>query len=413
MQGLNYNQYLYLRTFSITMETRPEISFDDTATAFSYKSDKEIRKANFVFTVVNHPWVSSVATGAVKLGLKLGLPIEGLIRTTVFEHFCGGESIDKAEKTMQKLGSYHVGAILDYSVEGEHTEAAFDDTMQETLRTIEKARNSTHIPFSVFKMTGLASTDLLESIQSNKDLTIEEQQAWERAKKRVDTICAHAYDAGVPVLIDAEESWIQDPIDDLAYTMMAKYNNQKAIVFNTYQLYRTASLKNLREAFHNAAMHNYFFGAKLVRGAYMEKERKRAEENNYPDPIQPSKEATDDAFNRALEFCIDNKQRITFMCGSHNDYSNYYLTVLMNKHGMKPNDTRVWFAQLFGMSDNISFNLAKGGFNVAKYLPYGPVKSVMPYLLRRAEENTSVAGQSSRELTLIRKEMKRRKNGKG
>jgi proline dehydrogenase len=193
---------------------------------------------------------------------------------------------------------------------------------------------------------------------------------------------------------------------------MAKYNKQKAIVFNTYQLYRTASLKNLRDAFHVAAMHNYFLGAKLVRGAYMEKERKRAADNQYPDPIQATKEATDDAFNKALEFCVDNKQRITFMCGSHNDYSNYYLTILMNKHGMKPTDNRVWFAQLFGMSDNISFNLAKAGFNVAKYLPYGPVKSVMPYLLRRAAENTSVAGQSSRELTLIRKELNRRKGRK-
>lgn len=395
------------------METRPEISFDDTATAFSYKSDKEMRKANFVFTVVNHPWVSSFATGAVKLGLKIGLPIEGMIRTTVFEHFCGGESIDKAEQTIQKLGEYRVGAILDYSVEGEHNEAAFEATLQETLRTIDKAQGSKHIPFSVFKVTGLASADLLESIQNDKAISIGEQQAWERVKKRVDTICAKAFETGVPVLIDAEETWIQNPIDALAYEMMAKYNKQKAIVFNTYQLYRIESLKNLREAFHVAAMHNYFLGAKLVRGAYMEKERKRAADNNYTDPIQPTKEATDDAFNKALEFCIDNKQRITFMCGSHNDYSNYYLTILMNKHGMKPWDNRVWFAQLFGMSDNISFNLARGGFNVAKYLPYGPVKSVMPYLLRRAEENTSVAGQSSRELTLIRKELSRRKDENG
>ncbi len=391
------------------METRPEISFDDTATAFSYKNDQEMRKANFVFTVVNHPWVSSFATGAVKVGLKLGLPIEGLIRATVFEHFCGGESIDKAEQAIQKLGKYHVGAILDYSVEGEHNDSAFDATLQETLRTIEKASTSKNIPFSVFKMTGLASAELLEKIQAKQALSSEEQAAFDRIRKRVDTICAKAHETGVPVLIDAEETWIQDPIDALAYEMMAKYNKQKAVVFTTYQMYRTSSLKNLREAFHDAAMHNYFFGVKLVRGAYMEKERKRAQDNDYSDPIQPTKEATDDAFNKALEFCIDNKQRISFMCGSHNDYSNYYLTILMNKHGMKNSDERVWFAQLFGMSDNISFNLAKAGYNVTKYLPYGPVKSVMPYLLRRAEENTSVAGQSSRELTLIRKELKRRK----
>lgn len=391
------------------METRPEISFDDTATAFSYKSDKQLNKANFVFTVVNHPWVSAVSTGAVKLGLALGLPIEGIIRATVFDHFCGGESIDKAEQAIQKLGQYHVGAILDYSVEGEHTEKGFDETLAETLRTIEKAKVNKHIPFCVFKMTGMASAELLEKIQANQTLSADEQQAFERVRKRVDLICSKAHEANIPLLIDAEETWLQDPIDALAYEMMAKYNKEKAIVFTTYQMYRTSSLKNLREAFHNATMHNYFFGTKLVRGAYMEKERKRAAENKYPDPIQPTKEATDEAFNKALEFCIDNKQRISVMCGSHNDYSNYYLTILMNKHGMKENDSRVWFAQLYGMSDNISFNLAKAGYNVTKYLPYGPVKSVMPYLLRRAEENTSVAGQSSRELTLIRKELKRRK----
>ena len=226
----------------------------------------------------------------------------------------------------------------------------------------------------------------------------------------MDRICRKAYEHKVPILIDAEESWIQDTIDGLAYEMMAKYNKEKAVVFNTYQLYRTASLKNLRDSFHGAAMNNYFLGAKLVRGAYMEKERERAEELGYESPIYPDKESTDAAFNQALTFCIDNKQRISVMCGSHNEYSNYFLTVLMEKHSMKTGDDRVWFAQLYGMSDNISFSLAKAGYRVAKYLPYGPVLSVMPYLLRRAEENTSVAGQSSRELTLIQREMKRRKN---
>jgi proline dehydrogenase len=409
LQRLNYNQYLYLPDFSHNMEIRPEISFDDTATAFSYKSDKELKMANFVFTVVNHPWVSAFSTSAVKIGLALGLPIEGIIRATVFKHFCGGESIDKAEQAIQKLGHYHVGAILDYSVEGEHTENGFDATVAETLHTLDKAKTNKHIPFCVFKMTGMASAELLEKIQAKQTLSADEQQAFERVRKRVELICSKAHEADIPLLIDAEETWLQDPIDALVYEMMAKYNKQKAIVFTTYQMYRTSSLKNLREAFHIATMHNYFFGVKLVRGAYMEKERKRAADNSYPDPIQPSKEATDEAFNKALEFCIDNKQRISVMCGSHNDYSNHYLALLMNKHGMKVNDPRVWFAQLYGMSDNISFNLAKAGYNVTKYLPYGPVKSVMPYLLRRAEENTSVAGQSSRELTLIRKELKRRR----
>lgn len=395
------------------MEASPKVSFEDTSVAFSYKPDAALRKANFIFSLVNHPWISALATGSVKLGLKLRLPIEGLIRSTAFEHFCGGESIEKSEEAVQQLARYGVGTILDYSVEGEKSEHGFDLTMEETLRTIEKAKQSKAIPFSVFKMTGVASFDLLEKVQRGDALTPAEQQAYTRVKERVDAICKRAYDLQVPVLIDAEETWIQEPIDAMAYAMMAKYNKEKAIVFNTYQLYRTASLKNLRDSFHVAAMHQYYLGAKLVRGAYMEKERARASAMGYESPIQPTKEATDEAFNQALAFCMDNKQRITVMCGSHNEYSNHYLTVLMEKHGVAPTDGRVWFAQLYGMSDNISFNLAKAGYHVAKYVPYGPVKSVMPYLLRRAAENTSVAGQSSRELVLIRKELKRRRASKG
>jgi proline dehydrogenase len=392
------------------MNPRPHLSFDDTAIAFSYKSDKELRKAHFIFSVVNHPWISALSTNTVKLALNLRLPIEGVIRATVFEHFCGGESIEKAERAIQQLGRFNVGTILDYSVEGEKSEKGFDATMEETIHTLERAGTSKHVPFGVFKMTGLGSTELLEKIQQKQVLSEEEKGAYERMKSRVDAICRTGFEKNIPILIDAEETWIQDPIDSLAYEMMGKYNKQKAIVFNTYQLYRTASLKNLREAFHMAAMGSYFLGAKLVRGAYMEKERDRAEQLNYPDPIHPSKEATDGAYNKALEFCMDNKQRIFLMNGSHNDYSNYYLTVLMEKHGLQPGDARVWFAQLYGMSDHISFNLAKAGYNVAKYVPYGPVRSVMPYLFRRAQENTSVAGQSSRELTLIRKELKRRRS---
>ncbi len=391
------------------MEPRPALSFDDTAIAFSYKSDKELQKANFVFSVVNHPWVSAISTSAVRLAFKMSLPIDGIIKATAFEHFCGGESIEAASAAIEKLGKFNVGTILDYSVEGEKSEKGFDTTAEETIRTIKKAGQTKHIPFTVFKVTGLGSMELLEKIQRNTTLSADEQSAFDRIRERVNKICAKAYEHKVPVLVDAEETWIQEPIDALAYAMMAKYNKEKAIVYNTYQLYRTASLSNLQEANEVAASNKYYLGAKLVRGAYMEKERKRAVENNYPDPIQPSKEASDEAFNKALEFCIDHKERISIMCGSHNDYSNLYLTQLMNKHGLQPNDERICFAQLYGMSDNISFNLAKAGYNVAKYVPYGPVKSVMPYLLRRAQENTSVAGQSSRELTLIRKELKRRR----
>lgn len=396
----------------VSMELKPSVKFDDTAIAFSYKSNSDLKKANFIFTVVNNPFFSRLSTGAVKLGMALHLPIKGLIRSTVFKHFCGGETIEKTEKTIQHLGEFNVKTILDYSVEGEKTEAGFDATADEILQTFDKAGRSTFIPFCVFKMTGMADAALLERIQSGQMLSDEEKIAVNKIKERVDHICAKAFSSGIPVLIDAEETWIQNPIDELAYEMMAKYNRERAIVFTTFQLYRSDALANIKEAFQKASKQNYFLGLKLVRGAYMEKERNRAAQKGYKDPIHPSKDATDQAFNNAMTFCIENSQRISLVCGSHNEFSNQFLTELMENNSMKPNDNRVWFAQLLGMSDNISFNLAKAGYNVTKYVPYGPVESVMPYLLRRAAENTSVAGQSSRELGLIRKELARRKNQK-
>lgn len=391
------------------MEIRPQIQFDDTEVAFSYKSDRELRKANFIFSLVNHPWISSIATGLAKAGLALHLPVKGLIRSTVFEHFCGGETIEQSDRTIQTLSKFHVGTILDFSAEGAHDEDGFDHTTEEILKTVERAKNSKGVPFAVFKCTGLATMALLEKVQSKQQLTTEEQEAFNHFHGRVERICARAFENNVPVMIDAEDSWIQNPIDEVAYEMMRKYNQKQAIVFNTFQMYRKDMPDNLRKAFHDAAMHNYYLGVKMVRGAYMEKEADRAEKMGYENPIWPTKQATDDAFNKSLAFCLDNKQRISLLCGSHNEYSNQYLTVLMEKHGLKNSDNRIWFAQLLGMSDNISFNLAKAGYNVAKYVPYGPVELVMPYLIRRAEENTSVAGQSSRELTLIRKEIARRK----
>ena len=393
------------------MESDPIIHFDDTAVAFSYKSDKQLKKAHLMFLLVNHPFISSIATSMAKVSLNLRLPVKGLIRATVFEHFCGGETINQSEKTIQTLSKFKIGTILDYSVEGEENEGAFDHTAQEIIDTIEKAKNNPAIPFSVFKVTGLAPFNLLEKVQAKEKLSTDESVAWEHVQSRVDRICTKAFECGVRVLIDAEDSWIQGPIDALAYAMMKKYNKERSIVFNTFQMYRADMLGNLKSAFAEATKENYFFGAKLVRGAYMEKEAERALKMNYPNPIHPSKEATDKAFNDALQFCIDNKDRLSFMCGSHNEYSNQYLASLIHAKGLKHDDQHIWFAQLLGMSDNISFNLANAGYNVAKYVPYGPVESVMPYLLRRAAENTSVAGQSSRELLLIRKELKRRKNG--
>jgi proline dehydrogenase len=392
------------------MEADPKVSFDNTAVAFQYKSDAALKKANFIFYLVNHPWVSAAATGAVKLALKARLPIEAIIRRTAFDHFCGGESLENAKPVVDNLALYNVQTILDYSVEGEKSEAGFDETLNEILHAIDNAKGSQHIAFGVFKTTGLASFELLEKIQRKEKLTDTEEEQFRRVRTRVHTICERGFKNNVPVLIDAEETWIQDPIDAMAYDMMELFNREKVMVYNTYQMYRTDSFRNLKEAFHVAAMKGYKLGAKLVRGAYMEKERDRAKGVGYASPIFPDKEGTDNAFNAALLFCIENKQRVSVMCGSHNEYSNHFLTIMMDKHGMKNNDDRVWFAQLYGMSDNISFNLAKEGYNVAKYVPYGPVRSVMPYLLRRAEENTSVAGQSSRELTLIRKELQRRKS---
>lgn len=392
------------------MDQRPKLSFEDTSIAFSYKSTKELRKANFIFTMVNHPWISAVATGFTKYALQLRLPIEGIVKQTVFDHFCGGETIRETEKVVQRLWNHKVGTILDYSVEGEKSESGFDATMIELLKTIDKASVSEGTPFSVFKVTGIASFDLLEKIQRKDRLSPAETKAFQRVRERVDKICGKAHHLGVPVLIDAEDSWIQEPIDMMAYEMMEKYNRQQTIVFNTYQLYRTDSYNNLVKAREAAKRSGYWLGAKLVRGAYMEKERERARKMGYESPIHPDKAATDKAFNDALLFCVDHLDRVSVMCGSHNEFSNLYLVQLMNERRIAHDDKRCWFAQLYGMSDNISFNLAKAGFNVAKYVPYGPVRSVMPYLLRRAAENTSVAGQSSRELILIRKEIQRRKS---
>jgi proline dehydrogenase len=391
------------------MTTDPTFSFDNTANAFLYKTDNELSKANFIFTLVNNPLVSRMATSSVKMALSLHLPVKGLIRTTVFDHFCGGETIGQCEQTIAKLYKHNVGTILDYSVEGAKTEAGFESTLRELLLTFDKAKANPAIPFCVFKVTGIADIVLLEKVQAKDTLTILEEAAFERVKARVEKICRKAFEFNVPVLIDAEDSWIQDVIDEIAYAMMAKFNGAKAIVFNTLQLYRADMLTKLKHAHEEAKRQAYFLGFKLVRGAYMEKERARAAKLGYADPINVSKEATDALFNKALAYCVENHHDISTVCGSHNEYSNTLLCKLMATHNLAPNDGRIWFAQLLGMSDNISFNLAKAGYNVAKYVPYGPVEAVMPYLLRRAAENTSVAGQSSRELVLIRKELARRR----
>lgn len=392
------------------MDTQLNYDFNNTEIAFRAKSNKELNKAYFLFASINSNFLSSLGTKSVKLALKLNLPIKNIIKKTVFQQFCGGENIEQCQNTIEKLALHNIKTILDYAVEGAETEYSYDQTTNEIIRTIEKAKNSPQIPFSVFKPTGLGSKKILEKIQLNKKLTTEEQEARDRIKNRLDRICSTAYQYGIRIMIDSEDSWYQDPIDDMVYEMMVRYNKQKPIVYNTFQMYRKKMLDRLKSAFLMAARENIYLGAKLVRGAYMEKERERSAEKKYEDPILPNKDATDNAYNDALKFCIDNKQRIALVSGSHNEYSNYYLTVLIDKYGIAKKDENVFFAQLYGMSDHISFNLAEAGYNVVKYVPYGPIEAVMPYLFRRAEENTSIAGQSSREFLLIKNELKRRKS---
>ena len=385
-----------------------QLSFDDTKTAFAAQSNKALRKKYLVFASMNNNLLTKAGTALLKTAFQLRLPIKSVVKHTIFEQFCGGETIAESEATVQELARFNIKTILDYSVEGEKTEEGFDATLAETLRTVEKARQSLHMPICVFKVTGLASFDLLEKVQRKDSLSPAEAAAFERVRQRVDSICKATAEAGISVFVDGEETWIQDTIDTLAYEMMLKYNQQRAVVYNTYQLYRRDGFKLLQDAMHMATMHNIFLGAKLVRGAYMEKERARAQAMGYPDPINPTKQASDDLYNQALKYCLDNKQRIALCSGSHNEYSNQLLTILMEKHGLSRTDPRVYFAQLYGMSDNLSVTLAAAGYNVVKYVPYGPIEKVMPYLFRRAQENTSVAGQSSREFSLIQKEMKRR-----
>lgn len=385
------------------------LNFDDTEVAFRYKSNSEMRRAHFIFSVVNHPWVSALGTGLVRFALLCRLPVTPLLRNTVFRHFCGGETIAETRALINRLGEFNVQTILDYAVEGEKSESGFGKTCNEVIATFDEASRSSNIPFCVFKVTGMADMELLEKVQSGSQLSADEQQAFERVRKRIERICEKAASTGIPVMVDAEETWIQDPIDSLAFQMMKKYNKEKAVVYFTCQMYRRDSPNRLHEAASVAREQGYFLGVKLVRGAYMEKERARAVEKGYPDPIWPDKSSTDKAFDEGLKFCLGQNQTVFLVCGSHNENSNRLLADLIQGNSQKNNSSAVWFSQLLGMSDHISFNLARLGCQVVKYVPFGPVQSVVPYLLRRAEENTSVAGQSSRELILIRKEVARRR----
>ena len=385
-----------------------KISFDNTEIAFKAKSTSDLQKSYWLFKLVSNNVLVKLGPTLLKIAFFLRLPIKSIIKNTIFEQFCGGESIKDCEGRIQSLAKYNVQTILDYSVEGESSKENFDLTANEIIKTIERAKGDENIPFAVFKTSGLARIELLEKVSSNISLNENEKREFELLKDRVKIICQKAYDLDVRIFIDAEESWIQNTIDDLATSMMRKYNSEKAIVYNTLQMYRWDRIAFLKQSYADAENGNYYLGLKIVRGAYMEKERERAEELGYSSPIQKDKISCDKDYDLALAYCINHIDKIALCAGTHNEESSMKLIDLMRENNILKDDKRVYFSQLLGMSDHISFNLADEGYNVVKYMPYGPVKLVMPYLIRRAQENTSISGQTGRELNLIIKEKTRR-----
>lgn len=388
------------------------VDFSNTHIAFQTKSNKELRNSYMLFKAISYNWLVQVGPKIVDFGFSIGLPIKGIIKKTVFHQFCGGENIQDCEKAIQLMHQYNVGTILDYSVEGEEREEVFETTAQEIIKTILKAKGNSSIPFSVFKVTGIARFDLLNKVNSKEVLTEAEHKEFDEVKRRFKLICETAFQSQVRLFVDAEESWIQDAIDDLVTEMMLVYNKERAIVYNTIQFYRHDRLAFLKKSVEHAKEHGYYYGVKLVRGAYMEKEALRALEMGYTNPIQPNKPASDRDYNAGLKYCVQEIDRVAICCGTHNEDSCKFLIELMKEKGLAPNDQRVYFSQLFGMSDHLSFNLGHAGYCVAKYLPYGPVKAVLPYLFRRAQENTSVQGQAGRELSLVQTELHRRNHAK-
>lgn len=388
------------------MEQKP--LFDNTQIAFKLKSDAQLERAYFLFKMIANEPLVKIGTAVTKFALNVSLPVEGLIRSTVFDHFCGGISESDCMPVVENLKAAGVYSVLDYSVEGKEEEAQFDKTVEKVIELTHFAKEKDAMPFSVFKPTGLGRFEIWQLKSEGCELTPDQQAEWNRIVARYDRICAVAQACGIALLIDAEESWMQDAADQLCEVMMEKYNQKTTVVYNTLQCYRWDRLEYLKELHARAQAKGYKLGFKVVRGAYMEKENERAQERGYATPICASKSATDDNFNAVLSYIMDHLSEIRLFLGTHNENSSYLAMELMNSKEMLRNDDRVWFGQLYGMSDHISYNLAEVGYNVAKYIPFGPVKDVMPYLIRRAEENTSVAGQTSRELDLLKGERERR-----
>ena len=386
------------------------INFENIKVAFADKSDKDLSRAYLLFKTISNPIISNTLTAFIKVAMWLHLPISWAIKATVYKHFCGGTTIENSQATIDKLWESQIGTILDFSAEGKENEEDFNLAMNETIASIQKAKSESSIPFSVFKPTGLARFALLEKISNNSNLTKEEEIEKTTFEGRIENICQTASDNKVPLFIDAEESWIQNAIDDIAIKMMQKFNKNEAWIYNTLQLYRNDRVDHLEMLLKLATEERFFVGLKLVRGAYHEQEIERAKEKGYNCPVHTIKENTDIDYNKALTLCIENIDFVSVCAGTHNEESSALLVELLNKHNISKDDKRVYFSQLLGMSDHISYNAAKEGFNVVKYVPYGPVKDVLPYLIRRAEENTSIAGQMGRELTNIIEEKKRRRN---
>jgi proline dehydrogenase len=386
-----------------------QLDFQDTETAFADKSNAELKEKYRLFKLLNSPTLNALGTRVAKFALSFGLPVQGLIKNTIFDQFCGGETIEECAGVVERLGNSHIGAILDYAIEGKSSEADFDATKDEIIRTIDRAKNDPNIPFAVFKVTGIAPLGTLERLSAKKRLDAKSQAKAERIHSRVEEICSYAHSVGQPIFIDAEHTWIQDAIDRMATEMMERFNRETPIVFNTLQLYRTDRLQFLRNARKEASKNGYWLAVKLVRGAYMEAERERAQEKSYASPIHADKNSTDEDFNAALEYCLKHLGEVAFVNATHNEDSAKLLAQRMSELGLPENHSRIFFSQLYGMGDNISYALATRGYNVSKYVPYGPVADAVPYLIRRAEENSSAAGHMSRQLEMITRELKRRK----
>ena len=384
-------------------------SFTNTQIAFAWRNDKELKKANFLFKTISWPILVNIGSLLLKLALAIRFPISWIVKPTIFSHFVGGETLEESIPTVSLLAKFDVRSILDYSVEGKGTEKSQEDAYNEILNSIRNAASNPNITYSVFKPTGLIDIDILEKLSLDTPLSSAEAEKFELFRLRVHTLCSTSASANIPILIDAEDSWCQKALDDVIRNMMLEFNKPEVYVYNTLQMYRIDRYDFLKSAYKDAVENGFKLGIKFVRGAYMEKERERASRLGYPSPIHPNKEETDRAFNNAQEFAFNHLDTISIFCGTHNEESVNTLCELMEQGGVSRNDSRITFSQLLGMSDNISFMLGHLGYNVAKYIPYGPVREVMPYLVRRAQENTSVKGQTGRELSLIDQEIKRRK----